>query len=361
MKKFVSVVVAFSLLLMMSCSSSKTSTQSNSDKYEIAMVLTKGRIDDKAYNEASWNGIKKFATENNKTCKYYEADEEEAEAYIEKIDEAVEGGAKVIVCPGYWFGVPVFICQDKYPDVKFILIDDEPHNEDYTAINNAENTLSVLFKEDQCGFLAGYGIVKEGYTNLGFIGGMDTAAVIRFGYGFLQGAEYAAKEENKKVNVKYTYCGSFAPSPNLVRIATDWYNSGVECIFACAGGAGKSVMEAAEKTNKLVIGVDSDQSSVSDTVITSAIKKIDNSVYISLSDYYAGSFLGGTSLVFRAINDGVGLAMQNSRFKRFTEDDYDNIIDAMKKGKINIIDNTSTPDASILKPVLTRTKVEYIE
>ena len=83
MKKFVSVVVALSLLLMMSCSSSKTSTQSNSDKYEIAMVLTKGRIDDKAYNEASWNGIKKFATENNKTCKYYEADEEEAEAYFD--------------------------------------------------------------------------------------------------------------------------------------------------------------------------------------------------------------------------------------------------------------------------------------
>jgi basic membrane protein A and related proteins len=174
--------------------------------------------------------------------------------------------------------------------VKFVLLDGFPQDGTYTEFRIEDNVYSVFYAEEQVGFLAGYAAVKEGFTNLGFMGGMAVPAVVRFGYGFVQGANYAAAELGVNVTLKYKYLGGFGPTPEYQTEAATWFQGGTEVIFAAAGGAGNSVMAAAEANNGKVIGVDIDQSAESTTVITSAMKGLGISVYDALADFYAGSF-----------------------------------------------------------------------
>lgn len=189
-------------------------------------------------------------------------------------------GAKVVILPGYLFAAAAAEAQTAYPDVNFIVLDTEPEG------GNAANTVSILYQEEQAGFLAGYAAVKDGYTKLGYIGGMDVPAVIRFGYGFIQGADYAAQEMGVEAEVKYWYSYSFTPNDDIKNKAASWYTEGTEVIFSCGGGIYNSVVAAAEEGNGKVIGVDSDQAHVSETVITSAMKDLPNSVILALTRLY---------------------------------------------------------------------------
>ena len=289
--------------------------------YELALVTDLGTIDDKSFNQGAWEGLAKYAEENGITYKYYQPQEGTTDAYVETIGLAVEGGAKLVVCPGFLFEEPIFIVQELYPDVKFILLDGEPHNADYSEFKTGENVMPILFKEDQSGYLAGYATVKDGNTKLGFMGGMAVPAVVRFGYGFVQGAEAAAAEMGVDVEVMYHYTGAFAATPEAQATAASWYQNGTEVIFACGGAVGNSVMAAAEAEGKKVVGVDVDQSSESATVITSAMKMLSVSVYDGIKAYYDGSFPGGSTSVFTAENNGVGLLMENSKYDTFAQVD----------------------------------------
>ena len=162
--------------------------------YEIAMVTDAGDIDDKSFNQGTWEGIVEFAEENDLTYKYYKPTEVSNDAYVAAIDLAVAAGAKVVVTPGFLFEPAVYTAQTKYPNVIFVLIDGVPHPGDYTTFNVADNTRSILFRENESGFLAGYASVMEGFRELGFMGGIAVPAVVRFGLGYVAGAYYAAKE-----------------------------------------------------------------------------------------------------------------------------------------------------------------------
>ncbi|MDO5795269.1 MAG: BMP family ABC transporter substrate-binding protein [Turicibacter sp.] len=301
------------------------------------MITDIGTIDDKSFNQGSWEGIVAYAEEHNITHEYYKPTEQSTDAYLAAIELAVQGGAKVVVTPGYLFEEPIYIAQDKYPDVKFILIDGNPHDSKYNYKTN-DNTVGIIFAEEQSGYLAGYAAVKEGYTKLGFMGGMAVPAVMRFGYGFVQGADAAAKELNiDNVDVKYHYTGGFDATPEVQTLASSWYTDGTEVIFACGGAVGNSVMSAAESIEgKKVIGVDVDQSSESDTVITSAVKGLDSAVQQTLEQYYNNEFPGGEALVLGADKDGVKLPMDTSKFTKFTQEDYDKVFKELADGKIKL-------------------------
>ena len=330
----------------------------STDGYELALVIDVGTIDDKSFNQGSWEGVQKYGDENGIAYKYYKSAEATTDSFQETIELAIEGGAKVIVCPGYLFEEPIYNMQTAHPDVKFILIDGEPHDADYNY-ETADNTMAVLYQEDQAGFLAGYAAVKDGYTKLGFMGGMALPAVIRYGYGYLAGADYAAKELGVDVDVTYTYTGSFDATPEAKSMATGWYQSGTEVIFACGGSVGNSVMAAAEESeNGKVIGVDVDQSSESDTVITSAMKMLSNSVYDAIKAAYDGSFPGGKTTVFDAANDGVGIAMDTAKFNTFSQADYDEVFAKLVAGEITI-DNDVEKEVSDLE--LSNVTVNYVQ
>ena len=174
-------------------------------------------------------------------------------------------------------------------------------------------------------------------------------AVIRYGYGFVQGADAAAKDLGLAagdVSVKYTYVGNFDASPENNAKAAAWYNEGTECIFACGGGVGNSVMKAAETAGKVVIGVDVDQSVESDTVITSAMKNLGDSVYDAVASYYDGNFAGGTILNLSAKDDGIQLPMETSKFTKFTQEKYDELYGKLKDGSIKVENDTVAEDAT---------------
>ncbi|MEG0411189.1 MAG: BMP family ABC transporter substrate-binding protein, partial [Erysipelotrichaceae bacterium] len=257
----------------------------------------------------TWEGIKAYAEKNKITHEYYKPTEQSTDAYLAAIELAVQGGAKVVITPGFLFEEPIYIAQDKYPDVNFILIDGNPHDAKGKDYKTGKNAVGIVFAEEQSGYLAGYAAVKEGYTKLGFMGGMAVPAVTSFGYGFVQGADAAAKElEIDNVNVKYHYTGGFDATPEVQTLASSWYTDGTEVIFACGGAVGNSVMSAAEAIDsKKVIGVDVDQSSESKTVITSAMKGLSSAVEQTLDQYYNDKFPGGEALVLGADKDGVKL------------------------------------------------------
>lgn len=329
-----------------------------SDGYELALVTDLGTIDDKSFNQGAWEGMKKYAEENGISYKYYQPQEGTTDSYLETIGLAIDGGAKLVVCPGFLFEEPVYLAQDQYKDVHFILLDGEPHSGDYSEYRTEANVMPILFQEDEPGFLAGYAAVKDGYTKLGFLGGMAVPAVIRYGYGFAEGADYAAKEMGVDgIEIMYNYTGAFAATPEAQSMAASWYQNGTEVIFGCGGAVGNSVMAAAEEKSAKVIGVDVDQSYESDTVVTSAMKQLSVSVYDGVRDFYAGSFPGGKTSIFSAKNDGIGLPMETSKFTKFTQADYDAVYAQLKDGKITLVqpsedNNDPTKDLKLEKATI---------
>jgi basic membrane protein A len=354
MKKISVILLAVSLLAVSAGCKKQQTAGATGATFELALVTDLGTIDDKSFNQGAWEGLVQYAKEKNITHKYYQPAEQSDDSYLTTIDLAVKGGAKIVVTPGFLFEVPIFVAQDRYPNVNFILVDGAPHNADYSVFKTGPNTVGVLYAEDQAGFLAGYAAVKDGNKSLGFVGGMAVPAVVRFGYGFIQGAEYAANELKLapgSVTVNYHYTGAFVASPEAQTLAASWYNQGADVIFACGGAVGNSVMAAAEQAGKKVIGVDVDQAGESRTVITSAMKGLQASVYACISDYYNGKFPGGKTQVFEAANNGVGLPMATSKFQSFKQADYDAIFKDLASGKIPRMDNLDSEGSPKVVPV----------
>jgi basic membrane protein A and related proteins len=320
MKKILTLfLVLFGAVALIGC---ETVTE-----YKIAMITDAGDIDDKSFNQGTWEGIVEWAEENDVTYKYYKPTEVSDTAYVAAIDLAVGAGAEIIVTPGFLFEPAVYEAQTKHPDVKFVLIDGVPHPGDWTTFEVAANTKSILFREQESGFLAGYAAVMEGYRELGFMGGIAVPAVVRFGLGYVAGAYYAAAElglEDFEFNMDYfEYLGTFAPSDDVKAKASAWYNAGVEVIHAAAGGAGNSVMAAAEEAGTAMIGVDVDQASQSETVITSAMKALGVVVKQALTEWKEGTFAGGATVTLGAKQGAVGLPLGESfKFDTFTEEQY---------------------------------------
>ncbi|HPA60008.1 MAG TPA: BMP family ABC transporter substrate-binding protein [Clostridia bacterium] len=352
MRKFLAVLLMLALALPLVSLAGET--------YELALVTDIGTINDKSFNQGTWEGLVAFAEANNKTYNYYQPTGQSTDIYLDFIEQAVNAGAKVIVTPGFLFEEPIFIAQDMYPDVHFVLIDGNPHSADYSEFRTEKNAVGIVFAEEQAGFLAGYAAVKDGYTKLGFMGGMAVPAVIRFGYGFVQGAELAALEMGiEGLVMNYHYTGGFAATPEAQALAAAWYADGIEVIFACGGPVGNSVMAAAEAAGGKVIGVDVDQSGESPTVITSAVKGLAPAVEQTLAAYYAGEFPGGEAQVKDAALDGVGLPMASSKFTTFTQEDYDKIYAQLVAGEIALLKDTDV--ASVVEIPVARVTVTEIK
>ncbi len=349
MKKILATAMALIMVCVMLAACGSNTGSKNSGGFEIALITDKGNIDDKSFNQGSWEGVVKFAEENKVTHKYYKPEEATDAGYLASIDLAVTGGAKVIVTPGYLFEVPVYEAQTKYPNVKFILLDGVPHKaKDFTP-DIKSNVASIKYAEQEPGYLAGYAAVSDGMSKLGFMGGMAVPAVQAYGYGFLQGAEAAASKAglgDGSIAVTYHYTGDFAETDTNKATAKTMYQEGTEVIFACGGAVGKSVMSAAKEAGKKVIGVDVDQRYDSDTVLTSAMKELGGSVLQVLSAIYKDNkwdSYSGKTTTFDSKNDGIGLpavvlgddkADAFDRFKTFKKADYEAVLATLKDGSV---------------------------
>lgn len=334
------VVILISTVVLASCSSSENQKKADEEEgCEIAMIAESADVEDGSFTQATWESVKSFSEENGVKAKVYKPKEASQEQYMTSIKEAADDGAGFIVLAGSGFETTAYAAQSQYADLDFLLIDGVPHDENNTYAT-AANMVSVVFAEEEAGYMAGYAAVKEGYTKLGFMGGQALPSVKRYGYGFVQGAAAAAAEDEVKVEMNYKYTGVSKESEETEKLASQWYESGIQVIFASGGSIGKSVIKAAEKSEGKVIGSDMDQSSLSETVITSAVKGIDSAVETVLKSYIGETFTGGTAFNYAAKNDGVKLEMEKSSFKKFTEENYKKIFNQLKNGKTELKKDT---------------------
>ena len=338
---------------------------------KVALTCDTGTIDDESFNQACWTAVSGYMGDD---CQYYipEADaaDEDRETMIR---QAVNDGADVIVCVGYLYGASLAWAADQYPDVKFIAVDVTQGDIGTDAI--PANCYCITFKEEQAGYLAGYAIVKDGKTKLGFLGGMAVPAVIRFGYGFVQGVDAAAAAKGVEgVEVNYIYGGQFNGDGDITAVMDTWYSNGTQLVFACGGGIYTSAVEAALKSNGYVIGVDVDQNYIGvngvadgsfayNPFITSAMKGLTEAVNTALSDIEAGDWsdIAASNGNF-GLEDGdyIGLPTDADswNFETFTTDEYEALKSKIKSGEI-VVDNNS--DDSTKPTVSEFTTVNYIQ
>ena len=360
MKKIGIVLLAVLLMFGLTACSSGVKDDGKAD---IVLITDQGTIDDKSFNQGSWEGVGLYTDENKdvKAKHLRPATESDSEYYNAIVKAIEEMEAKVIVTPGYLFNDAVFRAQKDYPETHFIFVDSLPQGKDEAEPFVGPNTVSLVYEEQQAGFLAGYAAVKEGFTELGFIGGIPVPAVTKFGIGYLYGANHAAKELGiDNINIRWNYAMIFLPTPEVQQLAAGWYSSGTEAIFVAAGGAGKSVFAAAESADKAVFGVDSDQQQDSETVLASAIKQLQGSVYDALKGHFDGKFPGGEVKVYDIKADAVGLATDFKRFKKFDKAQYDAVYADLKADKDGISSEIPTNHGDDKNPTFELSNVTII-
>lgn len=308
---------------------------SSDNKYQVAFITDVGQLKDKSFNQGTFDGVKLYAAANGKSYKYYQPANGDAATDDDRYDAmkaAVEGGAEVIVCAGFMQEAALKKAAAEFPDVPFIFIDGYPIGLD--------NVAGISFQEEQSGYLAGYAVVKEGFEKLGFTGGGGgtNPACCRFGYGFVQGANDAAKELGKTVDINYSwqYGASFQASPELQTMMNGWYSNGTEIVFACGGSMFNSVAAAAAANDGLVVGVDVDQSAQSETVVTSAMKGLASSVQWAVAKVYDGTFseIGGKGTSLGAKDDAVGLPTATWSLENYTIEEYEAQLADMASDKL---------------------------
>ncbi|MCR4895599.1 MAG: BMP family ABC transporter substrate-binding protein [Lachnospiraceae bacterium] len=356
------------------------STQTGSE-YSIAMITDYGDITDQSFNQTTYEACKAFAEANGISFNYYKPTGDSTAERVASVEQAIDAGYNVIVMPGYAFGGTLVEVSETYKDVKFIALDvaagdileagvaAKGESYDYNPANwtltdycYMDNVYCAVYQEELSGYMAGYAAVKLGYTELGFLGGMAVPAVIRYGFGFVQGADDAAAELGKTVNINYAYGNQFYGDADITAAMDTWYGAGTEVVFACGGGIYSSAAEAAAKVGGKVIGVDVDQKAIIDSkhgegmTVTSAMKGLYPTTYDTLTDVivngnwskYAGNI---TTLGMVSGDDPtanyVQIPMDSTQWSdSFTQDDYKALVSAIYSGSVKVSNDISAMPAT---------------
>ena len=352
MKKKVMALVLLALMVtgLVGCGSDNNASKSEEGKLKVGMVTDTGTIDDKSFNQGTWEGIKEAEKSFGLETTFMQPNGESESSYLTEIQNLYDSGYKFIVTPGYKFETAIYKAQSQYEDAKFVLIDGEPNdgNDNYLV---ADNTVAVYFAEEQSGFIAGVAsAVQLQDGDFGFIGGMEIPSVKKFNYGFQQGVAYANEHYGTNVSLKaenIVYSGSFSDTALGQQLSAQMYDNGVKAIFTAAAGVNIGVITEAKTRvangqEAWVIGVDSDQyddgiyEGNKSVVLTSAIKKIDEAGYQIIEDEINGEFPGGQVLRFDAKNDAVGIPSENPNLSDDTIAKVNEVIDAIKADKIEV-------------------------
>ena len=401
MKKFFALLLSLAMVLaLVACGQKETTTPDDTQtpddttpevEYKIAMITDYGDITDQSFNQTTYEACKAFAEDNSIEFSYFKPAGDNTADRVAMIEKAVKDGFNVIVMPGYAFGGAIVEAAPEFPDVKFIALDVAagdlletavakageaydytPENWDLNKYVDMSNVYCAVYQEELCGYMAGYAAVKLGYKNLGFLGGMSVPAVVRYGYGFVQGVDAAAADLGlTDVKLNYIYGGQFFGDADITAVMDTWYQGGTEVVFACGGGIYTSAVDAAKKANAKVIGVDVDQAGVIakyaagdgadeatiaqylDLTVTSAMKGLYPATYDTLTDVivngnwekYVGKIetlglVSGTDPEANYVQIPMGDGTQWS--DSFTQDDYKAMVKDMFDGKITVSNNTSS-------------------
>ena len=355
MKKILSIALVLCMVLVLGV------TAFADDDVSVAMITDYGDITDQSFNQTTYEACKAFCDEKGLDFQYYKPASDSDEDRSSSIEKAIDDGYTVIVMPGYAFGKAIQNTVPEYDDITFIALDVGEGDIGDLAANVPANLYCAVYQEELCGYMAGYAAVKLGYTKLGYLGGMAVPAVVRYGYGFVQGADAAAAELNlTDVEIKYAYGNQFYGDSDITAYMDTWYAAGTEVVFACGGGIFTSAGEAAAKVGGKVIGVDVDQAGTIDGLygegmtVTSAMKGLAATVNAELSAILDGSFEGGKVDNLGLVSDVpaenfVQIASSTQFSDSFTEDDYAALVAAMNAGDVTVSnDITAEPAVAVV-------------
>ncbi len=395
MKKFLSLLLALAMTLaLVACGGSTTTDDASGDgttppaggdaavsEYKVAMITDYGDITDQSFNQTTYEACKEYCEAKSIGFNYFKPAGDSTAERVAMIEKAADEGYNLIVMPGFAFAGAVVEAAPQFPDVKFVVLDVakgdyleagvgaageqydyNPDNWELSKYVDLSNVYTMIYQEELCGYMAGYAAVKMGYTKLGFCGGMAVPAVIRYGYGFLQGVDAAAVELDADVSVKYAYANQFYGDADITAAMDTWYAGGVEAVFACGGGVYTSVAEAAAKVGGKVIGVDVDQAGIINggygegMTITSAMKGLASSTKDALKQIIEDGkwdslksqivTLGLVSADDPSANF-VGIPSSTQWCDDFTEDDYKAMVADMYSGKITVSNDISAAVSAV--------------
>ena len=360
-------------------------------EYAVAMITDYGDITDQSFNQTTYEACKAFCEANGIEFKYFKPAADSTADRVASVELAIDEGYNVIVMPGYAFGGTIAEISGDYPEVKFFGLDVgagdlleagvalageaydyNPANWDVNEYVHMDNVYCAIYQEELSGYMAGYAAVKLGYEKLGFLGGMAVPAVMRFGYGFVQGADAAAAETGAPVEIKYAYGNQFYGDADITAVMDTWYQAGTEVVFACGGGIFTSAAEAATKegVNGKVIGVDTDQSANINgsygegLTVTSAMKGLYPTTVDTLTDIilngnwanYAGNIstlglVSGTDVEANYVQ----LPLATTQWgEGFSQDDYKALVASMFDGTVKVSNDISA------EPAVSNIKVEWL-
>ena len=370
MKKFLALILALVMSLsLVACGGSKTEEKPAEEKpaeteqpaeetgadFSVAMITDYGDITDQSFNQTTYEACKAYCDTNGIQFNYYKPAGDSTAERVAMVEKAVDEGYTVIVMPGYAFGETITQVADEYSDITFIALD--VGEGDLGGYTLPGNVYCAVYQEELCGYMAGYAAVKLGYTHLGFLGGMAVPAVVRFGYGYVQGVDAAATELGVDATVEYAYGNQFFGDPDITAYADNWYQTlGVEVVFACGGGIYASAAEAAAKVGGKVIGVDVDQAGIIDggygdgMTVTSAMKGLAPTVDHMLTEVAAGNWANyGSKIETLGLVSGddpeanyVQIPMASTQWgDGFSQDDYKALVKDMFDGKITVSNDIS--------------------
>ena len=386
MKKFLALLLAAVMTLALVACGGKDNGDANNDgktTEKVAMITDYGDITDQSFNQTTYEACKAYCEANGVDFNYYKPSGDSTAERVAMIEKAVEEGYTVIVMPGYAFGGAIKEAQDTYPDVKFVALDVSEYDitsefykkdasgnatDELLSADNqphvSKNVYSAVYKEELCGYMAGYAAVKMGYKSLGFLGGMAVPAVQRYGYGFVQGVDAAAAELGlTDVKLNYIYGGQFFGDADITAVMDTWYAGGTEIVFACGGGIYTSAVDAAKKAGGKVIGVDVDQAGViaeyageDGLTVTSAMKGLYPTTYDTLTDVVLNgnwdNYKGKIATLGLVSGDDptanyVQIPMETTQWEdgKFTQDDYKAMVKDMFDGKITVSNDTGKAPA----------------
>ena len=405
MKKFLALLLALTMALaLVACggggdttedtsgdstpSTGDTATTGGDDaasEYKVAMITDYGDITDQSFNQTTYEACKEYCAANSIDFNYFKPAGDSTAERVAMIEKAADEGYNLIVMPGFAFAGAIVEAASQFPDIKFVVLDVakgdyleagvgaageqydyNPDNWELSKYVDLSNVYTMIYQEELCGYMAGYATVKMGYTDLGFCGGMAVPAVIRYGYGFLQGADAAASELGVDVNVKYAYANQFFGDADITAAMDTWYAGGVEAVFACGGGVYTSVAEAAAKVGGKVVGVDVDQAGIIDggygegMTITSAMKGLASSTKDALKQIIEDGkwdnlkgWIVSLGLVSAEDLDAnfVGIPASTQWCDSFTEDDYKAMVASMVSGELEVSNDISKAVSDVVSNI----------
>nr|BBH85821.1 BMP family ABC transporter substrate-binding protein [Thermosporothrix sp. COM3] len=341
----VALLLAGCAFIFTACGGGNTSSSNNTNtgasKASVALVTDKGGLNDQSFNHLAFQGYTKAMNEFGFTKQVIESKNESD--YIKNLTTAAQG-ADLVFAVGFLMQQAVYEVATQFPDKKFAIIDGCAVPAGKSECATLPNVAPLYFSEQEAGCLVGAIAAQmeldgkskipelRGKNTIGVVAGESIPPVNRY----IAGYKYCAKQVNEKINVLVTYTQDFQATAKCKDAALSMINQHqADIIFQDAGGCGVGALDAAEQEGVFSIGVDADQSQVNKSVITSAVKRVDTSVYATVKDFVNGKFSNNPPL-FDLAHDGVGYAPVSDKVPADAKAKADELAKKIKDGSLKV-------------------------